>query len=139
MLILTIPYHHYNYFDHVRNIPAFKDGSNIVEDGASWSQSCGSDLKFEILDLEIPKPWIQKSKNLKSGNCDSRKWIPSDSENMKLIIDKYRALPPTVRRRTLSPTAPKKYLPKPKTEHSTQWEQKYLWIVISRIVNSGLW
>ena len=95
--------------------------------------------KSEILDPEIPKPWIQKSKNLKSGNCDSRKWIPSDSENMKLIIDKYRALPPTVRRRTLSPTAPKKYLPKPKTEHSTQWEQKYLWIVISRIVNSGLW
>jgi len=46
----------------------------------------------------------------------------SDSENMKLIIDKYRTLPPTVRRRTLSSTAPKKskYLPKPKTEHSTQ-------------------
>jgi len=61
----------------------------------------------EILDPEIPKSWIQKSRNLKSGIHYSRKWIPSDSENMKLILDKYRALPPTVRRRTLLPTAPK--------------------------------
>ena len=118
----------------VRNIPAFKDGSNIVEDGASWSQNCGSDLEIWNLGSRNPKIW-----NLGSGNRE----IGSNliQQNMKLIIDKYRALPPTVRRRTLSSTAPKKskYLPKPKTEHSTQWEQKYLWIVISRIVNSGLW
>ena len=103
-------FHYYcydwNYWDYiiiiVRNIPAFKDGSNIVEDGASWSQSCGSDLEI----------WNLGSRNPKIRNL--------------LIIDKYRALPPTVRT-TLSSTAPKKskFLPKPKTEkHSTPSENK---------------
>ena len=135
----------WEYLDFIchRNIPAFKDGSNIVEDGASWSQSCriGSrNLKYRIKKSEIldPEIWNLAARNQASGpNLIQRKIV-------KLIIDKYSssstALPPTVIKKNLIINCSgKKYLPMPKTEHSTQWEQKYLWIVISRIVNSGLW
>ena len=90
-------------------------------------------LKSRIQESKTQTSWIQKAKNLKSR---IRKSIVIQ-KNLKLIIDKYIALPPTVR---WKPLRSEKNLPKPKTEHSTQWGKKYLWIVISRIVNSGkLW
>ena len=117
----------------------------------SWIQ------KSEILDPEIwnlaarnLKSWIQKSKILDPEIWNLAARNPASGPNLiqrkivKLIIDKYSssstALPPTVIKKNLIINCSgKKYLPMPKTEHSTQWEQKYLWIVISRIVNSGLW
>ena len=55
---------------YIRNIPAFKDGSNIVEDGASWSQIQKSEI------LKILDPAIQKVD-----------LIQTPEKNVKLIID----------------------------------------------------
>ena len=85
------------YFDddadqgcHIRNIPAFKDGSNIVEDGASWSQSCGSDP--EIWNLRSRNPEIQKYRSQESKkrirhDSDARKKCEADYRQIQIILN----------------------------------------------------
>ena len=76
---------------HLRNIPAFKDGSNIVEDGASWRQNSRES-----------KSRCQKKKTVKKPT------IENTESPVKPMIDEYRIilntpLPLTVRLSKLFP------------------------------------
>ena len=132
------------YFDddadqgyHIRNIPAFKDGSNIVEDGASWSQSCGSDPEIWNLrsrNPEISKPRIQKADPTWfrcQKNCEA------DYRQIQMILNS----PASYSKKNLIIHCSPKVKISAKAKNTLTSENK---IPVnckknSRIVNSGLW